>query len=1089
MKNTNCALIGLILLTTCAEQSERQQAPAVESGKAALGVVPTSEVAEWKKFMSAVVPPERYLQAATLDENRKVVIVFGGANLDKTAAAVVPNQETWEWSTVTGKWTNRTGSGSKPAARSGAAIVYDSDRGKVVLFGGRAANGTDLDDTWEWEPSTGVWTPVSLPGNHPSARNQHGMVYQKSTKTILLFGGGNSDPQSIDATEMTASLGDTWEYDPAIPSWTKRSPSSTPSIRHDFGLVWDSSRNKTVLFGGLQTDIAGLLGIPKQDIWDWDPAASTWTERTAQDTKPSARFAHAMAFEGVRQKVVVFGGMDINTGKGMNDLWEWDPKTGKWQKRLTGNETGVPSNRIFASMVAVDAKMALVAGAIDSNWTTGKEKGNELFFDLAGIREVWELDPATPAFTDRTPADDSPSARQNPAMAYNPSTGKTYLFGGQSQGDFLDDLLFWDGSGNGWTPIVTDVRPSPRYYAAMAYDPIRKSLILYGGFWSGLVGSGDNIRWERNILDDTWELSGDGKWTELHPASKPEPLQAHTMVTDTARNKVLIYGGARSDNPTPGVPDTGFYKNRVWEWDGGTMTWTDRSPPAATDYPTTVWSPAMTYDDVRQKLFVYELAGNAGANSWFWEWDAVSAGWSKRDAGDSPGNANAQQVVYDSIRKREILYTNATDSTGKQETWELDNQGPTWFVRSFADAPAGRIEPRMVFDSKRGVAILYGGTVMASNETVNDTWEYKVTNLGNGEGCNTGSPSSCASGFCVDGVCCDVAACTGACKSCSVPGSLGTCTMVKAGTEVPGSCSAGQACDGSGSCLAKNGQPCTSDSTCASGMCADGVCCDGACTGSCVACNQAGQEGKCRPYPAGTDPQNECSGGTGACKATCDGVGNCAFPQKYTICAPCTTCDGKGTCSEFDSVCGAGGAGGYGGGTEKPYITGGSGGSVTGVGGAAGATFVKGGAGGAGGISNTGGVGGAGGSSKTGGAGGSPGGAGGSNGGSSGATAVGGSGGATSLGGGTGSGGSGVVPGSGGAGGGASDASAGNRDGGFGDGSAAPHVKRGGCSCTVGAAPTTTASPTLLLFVVGAFLATRYKAWRSKTRFSRVRKT
>ena len=226
----------------------------------------------------------------------------------------------------------------------------------------------------------------------------------------------------------------------------------------------------------------------------------------------------------------------------------------------------------------------------------------------------------------------------------------------------------------------------------------------------------------------------------------------------------------------------------------------------------------------------------------------------------------------------------------------------------------------MTFDKGRGVVVLFGGQSPNTGYPTNETWEYKVTNLGNGEGCTLATAASCATGFCVDGVCCEAASCTGACKSCNVAGLEGTCVLAKAGTEVPGSCSAGQACDGSGNCTTKNGQACTSAATCASGFCADGVCCDSACTGACVSCNQAGQIGKCSPYAVGTDPQNECGKGTGVCKSTCDGVGNCAYAGYTVSCGDCLTCDGNGTCSNYDPYCFNYGTGGY------YYPTGGTGG-------------------------------------------------------------------------------------------------------------------------------------------------------------------
>ena len=235
----------------------------------------------------------------------------------------------------------------------------------------------------------------------------------------------------------------------------------------------------------------------------------------------------------------------------------------------------------------------------------------------------------------------------------------------------------------------------------------------------------------------------------------------------------------------------------------------------------------------------------------------------------------------------------------------------------------------MAFDKGRGVVVLFGGglSIFTGNGS-SETWEYRVSSLGNGEGCTTASASSCATGFCVDGVCCEAAACTGVCKSCNVASHEGICQAVKAGTEVAGSCSAGLACDGSGNCVTKNGQACTSATDCASGFCADGVCCNSACTGACVSCNQVGQAGKCSPFAAGTDPQSECGRGAGVCKSSCDGVGNCAYPGYGVSCGNCMTCDGSGTCTSYDPYCG--GSGGDGGST---YPTGGSGGSISNTGG------------------------------------------------------------------------------------------------------------------------------------------------------------
>jgi len=941
MKPRIGAVVGLLLLATCREDGVEPEGADFEPAQKALGTVPPSEVAVWRKVGASTTPDGRYLQAAAFDEARRVVVMFGGTNMNPNTGGATPNQETWEWSPATGKWTNRTG--TAPNARSGAAMVYDSARAKFVLFGGRAGSGADFEDTWEWDPATGAWTNVSAAGSHPTARAQHGMVYEKSTGKILLFGGGRSDPNSYDGTGVQVSLGDTWEYDPVAYTWTQLGPSTAPSVRHDFGLVWDSSRNVAVLFAGMQTDIAGASGVPKQDIWDWDPVAATWTERTAAGAKPSQRYGHAMAFDGSRKQVVVFGGWDISTAYSLNDLWDWEPTTGVWTERLTGSEAGVPAPRMYASLVSDDAgaRLELVAGDLAPNYYTGTggsygDGGIVILpprvpigvgYGATGSREVWELNPATPAFTNRTPALDVPSARYQHVMAFDPATGKTYMFGGYDAmtGQVLNDLWAWDGKT--WALQPATVSPPARSDAGLAYDPVRKSLILFGGM----------DQYSGSPFGDTWEWTSAGTWVQLSPVASPDARMGHGMVTDTTRNKILLFGGMGDYSKMPIGPMGNPMRNDVWEWDGQTLTWTNRTPTDLTTSPYAREYPQLGYDPGRQKLFLYDGSNYSGNPTTFWDWDPISAGWASRSTSDNLGYLYPVAFVFDTIRKRAVLLSSPNGSvTGVQQTLEVDPRAPTWYVRTLSPSPGYIYGNAMAFDSTRGVGVLFGNS--STNPYASETWEYAVTSLGNGEGCTAAFATLCASGNCVEGVCCEVAACTGACKSCSVPGSEGTCVLAKAGTEVTGSCADGQACDGTGTCKSKNGQPCTDATACASGFCADGVCCDGACTGTCVACNQVGLAGRCSPYAAGTDPQGECGQGTGVCKSTCDGVGSCAYPQVTVSCGNCYTCDGYGSCSNYDYICGF--YGGYDGGVPiitvdaaRPIPTGGTDASIPNVGG------------------------------------------------------------------------------------------------------------------------------------------------------------
>ncbi|MBK9260176.1 MAG: hypothetical protein IPM54_10105 [Polyangiaceae bacterium] len=176
-----------------------------------------------------------------------------------------------------------------------------------------------------------------------------------------------------------------------------------------------------------------------------------------------------------------------------------------------------------------------------------------------------------------------------------------------------------------------------------------------------------------------------------------------------------------------------------------------------------------------------------------------------------------------------------------------------------------------------------------------------MAGLGNGAACMTGA--QCSSGNCADGVCCD-AACTGTCEACTAAkksqGADGTCGPIAANKDPDNECFAG-VCSGSGTCQGYNGAVCSSAGDCLSGYCADGYCCGNACTGSCMACSAAkkggGVNGQCGPIAAGTDPDDECTGGE------CTGAGACTAPvglENGSACSAGSQC-ASGNC--VDKVC------------------------------------------------------------------------------------------------------------------------------------------------------------------------------------------
>ena len=84
-------------------------------------------------------------------------------------------------------------------------------------------------------------------------------------------------------------------------------------------------------------------------------------------------------------------------------------------------------------------------------------------------------------------------------MVFDTGIGKIVLFGGRDQA--LNRLAYtWEYDGSNWTQRTIATPPPAREGPGMAFDPTRGRTVLFGGF-----GGGGN-------LGDTWELDGTG-WT------------------------------------------------------------------------------------------------------------------------------------------------------------------------------------------------------------------------------------------------------------------------------------------------------------------------------------------------------------------------------------------------------------------------------------------------------------------------------------------------------------------------------------------------------------------------------------------------
>lgn len=340
-----------------------------------------------------------------------------------------------------------------------------------------------------------------------------------------------------------------------------------------------------------------------------------------------------------------------------------------------------------------------------------------------------------------------PAGREGHAMAYDAARDQVVLFGGRVSTNDLGDTWLWDGTS--WSEATPATSPPATYFQAMAYDEARQQVVMHGG--GGYDGD--------PIYGGTWLWDGTS-WTEAAPTNSPGTRSSHVMTYDSARQRVVLYGGTRS----------GGFLGEVWEWDGSDWTqmpegdslppirifttlvydpargaslliggerannlfndtwawdgsaWTDLTPQVGT-WPER-WGHAAAYDASAQQLLLYGGVGPGGNSRG--QYDETLAlpengGWTDISPNtQEPGSRLGSVMIYDSVRGVTMLFGGITASGSmRSDTWLWD--GSNWTDASTETSPSGRFGAAMAFDEARRVAVLFGGS---RGSLLNDTWVW-----------------------------------------------------------------------------------------------------------------------------------------------------------------------------------------------------------------------------------------------------------------------------------------------------------------------------------------------------------------------------
>lgn len=457
------------------------------------------------------------------------------------------------------------------------------------------------------------------------------------------------------------------------PTWTGRYEGDVLNDGYRYGgaMAYDVARNQIVLFGGIALEGEQSVSSDFNETWVWDGIG--WMQiRTP--LAPPGRYAHTMAYDAHRQRIVLFGGFTTAGGTSLGDTWEWDGT--RWTARTSNTAPAARANHVMT----YDAKRKLVvlyggdANLGASSISARNQHSDTWLWDGTN----WSEQVTTAFPTCRGGPLGLTNGRNSAAFAFDAARGVSVLFGGgcySNQFSYLAGDDVWELDASGWAARSPTVGPVTRTGAAMAFSPVSGRVVMFGG---------------ANLPPEQWEWDGQ-VWAQSN-ATLPD-VTSHALAADSERGRIVMFGGNSTTNA-----------QTTHEWDGS--TW---SAPLTTTVP--LYADVIgAYDTRRGRAVVVASDGAL--------YERAATGWIQA-AAVLPAIPRA--IAYDAARGTIVVFgVLASDETISQ-TWLWD--GASWSMVAGTQPPA-RSDAAMAFDAKRGRVVLFGGY---GADWLMDTWTFDGT--------------------------------------------------------------------------------------------------------------------------------------------------------------------------------------------------------------------------------------------------------------------------------------------------------------------------------------------------------------------------
>jgi galactose oxidase-like protein/Kelch motif protein len=589
----------------------------------------------WQKMLfsqSVELPVARNGHTLIWDPVQRRLILFGGKDAGNNYLNDVWSLPLWTWDGQTwqqyyGNWQHLTTSGTSVPGLTQHTAVLDSQRGRMLVYGGEESNGTLSDQLYALDLQTLTWSVVTIgfPGTGPHGRQEHVSIYDAAHDALFVYGGEeyqNGNFNWASPTVWRLRLG----FQP--PEWDVF-VSQVGSAGLNGGAVYDPNRHEMVLYGG------GLPGEAGGSVYrvQLDTPGSY---QVVQLTMSLRRESFACAYDASHSKMQIFGGSEgvlMANGKPV-------PRNDTWNLTLGTSPAWSPTyERPYGGTWFSDATLVyddqhnrtiLFGGATGMN---GAVNGT-FALGLSGSSEQWTVPNISGTL---------PSPRFDHTAVYDRWGDRMVVYGGVTGSAGLSDLWAlnrtggqdWSSNNYQWVQLPNVGGPGALAgHSAVFADisPTNRKMIIFGG----RVPSNGTLKsqtWSYDLIAQTWQLL---TTTGQAPSARAD----HGAVYDYPNKRMFIFGGVTSSG----------YTNDVYWLNLDTNTWSKAQftgpRPSARSNMTVVMSP---YSDA--SMIVFGGEGDTGllSDAWLVRVWAIPYGssWSQiTPSGVLPGERTGQAAIY-----------------------------------------------------------------------------------------------------------------------------------------------------------------------------------------------------------------------------------------------------------------------------------------------------------------------------------------------------------------------------------------------------------------------------------------------------------